>query len=52
MDQVKQLGYESTNIILNLGTLYVLMVVYFLKVALLLIIVIPMVKILGRGKTI
>lgn len=31
LDQMKQIGYETSNTIKNLGTLYVLMLVYFLK---------------------
>jgi hypothetical protein len=49
MDQIKQLGYETPNIILNLGTLYVLMILYFLRVFMLLIFIFTH-KFFGIGK--
>jgi hypothetical protein len=32
-----ELGYDTNNTILNLGTLYVLMVIYFIKLIIMLI---------------
>jgi len=37
---MKQLGYETPNVIKNLGTLYVLMDIYFLKLAIIAIFIV------------
>ena len=50
MDQMKDLGYETQNVILNLGTLFVLMNVYFFKAFVLFVIVKPLHHFTGYGK--
>jgi hypothetical protein len=49
LDQMKQLGYENSNTILNLKTIFVLMIFYFLKLIFLFIIII-IVKYCNKGK--
>lgn len=41
MDQMKDLGYETQNVILNLGTLFVLMCAYFFKAFVLFVFIKP-----------
>jgi hypothetical protein len=49
LDQMKQIGYENTNTILNLKTIFVLMIFYFLRLIFLLIII-TIVKYCNKGK--
>lgn len=50
MDQMKDLGYETQNVILNLGTLFVLMCGYFLKALILFVVIKPSISYWKKGK--
>lgn len=49
LDQMEDLGYDSHNSILNLGSLAIFTVIYFVKVILYFIILKPYVRFSGRG---
>ena len=51
IDQMRDLGYKTSNSILNLGSLFILVMVYFIRVFLLIFFYISA-KFFGKGKKI
>ena len=49
IDQMRDLGYKTSNSILNLGSLFILLIIYFLRVTLMIFFYF-MVKFTGKGQ--
>lgn len=44
LDQMSDLGYDSYNLVMNLGTLFIMICLYFAKVLILIIVLLPLSK--------